>query len=316
MLFGTDRKENSFAVIAGSGREENRNNSYILKASFAQPSGITVTTGSEKHIYIADSESSTIRSINPKGQVVGIVGGSRDPTDLFAFGDVDGKGVAAKLQHPMGVCCGPNAAEIFIADTYNHKIKRINTDTKECLTVISSGLNEPSGICLDSNSNLLYVVDTNNHAIKLMNLIDGNLHTMEFMVPNVTLNNSLPGSVDKQFEIHTGGKSVPLLLNFCLSPLPDAYEGGQWKVVSEDSLPIPIKKGTLEVKEMKKGIFSINVLDPHKIMDFIVIVDVFFCDESSCLKRTRKLKISFKNGTNETLQKSEHLISWDQITWS
>lgn len=75
-------KENTLAVIAGSGREENRNNSYILKASFSQPSGITVVTEQPeaKVLYIADSESSSIRSITAKGQVVGVVGGSRDPT--------------------------------------------------------------------------------------------------------------------------------------------------------------------------------------------------------------------------------------------
>lgn len=34
----------------------------------------------EKTIYIADSESSSIRAVTPKPQVVGVVGGSRDPT--------------------------------------------------------------------------------------------------------------------------------------------------------------------------------------------------------------------------------------------
>ena len=46
--------------VAGSGNEENRNNSYPAKAAFAQPSGVAATSDS---IYVADSESSTIRKI-------------------------------------------------------------------------------------------------------------------------------------------------------------------------------------------------------------------------------------------------------------
>ncbi|CAL8110199.1 unnamed protein product [Orchesella dallaii] len=313
ILFGTERKEKTFTVVAGSGREENRNNSYILKASFAQPSGITVTSGGEKHIYIADSESSTIRSVTPKGQVVGIIGGSRDPSDLFAFGDVDGKGVTAKLQHPMGVCCGTNASEIFIADTYNHKIKRIDTNAKDCHAIISSGLNEPSGICLDSNSNLLYVADTNNHAIKVLDAKDGKIHTMELVFPKVKQSNSFLGSFDKEFEIQRGSKNGPLILNFCLSPMPNTYEGGQWKVITGDSLPISAQKGNVCLNESKQGIFSLSILEPQTIPEFLVNVDVFFCDESSCLKRTRNLKINFVDGMN---QSSEQSIMWDELTWN
>ena len=46
--------------VAGSGNEENRNNSYPAKAAFAQPSGVAATSD---FIYVADSESSTIRKI-------------------------------------------------------------------------------------------------------------------------------------------------------------------------------------------------------------------------------------------------------------
>lgn len=53
-----------------------------MKASFAQPSGIVaiMTNDNDKVIFIADSESSSIRSVTAKSQVTGIVGGSRDPT--------------------------------------------------------------------------------------------------------------------------------------------------------------------------------------------------------------------------------------------
>ncbi len=46
--------------IAGSGAEENRNNSYPAKAGFAQPSGLSLDQ-SQGTLFIADSESSTVR---------------------------------------------------------------------------------------------------------------------------------------------------------------------------------------------------------------------------------------------------------------
>ena len=67
--------------VAGSGNEENRNNSYPEKAAFAQPSGLALSTHPDINaVYIADSESSTVRCMSLKdGSVKALVGGERDP---------------------------------------------------------------------------------------------------------------------------------------------------------------------------------------------------------------------------------------------
>ena len=113
----------SFKLFAGNGKEENRNNSYPLKAGFAQPSGLAYSEG-ERLLFVADSESSSIRSISVKdGAVKNIVGGSIDPLDLFCFGDQDGKGQNARLQHPMAVSFNSTKNLVIVADTYNHKVR-------------------------------------------------------------------------------------------------------------------------------------------------------------------------------------------------
>ena len=73
--------------FAGSGNEENRNNSYPHKAAFAQPSGLSIATVNEKRfIYVADSESSSIRSIElTNGAVKACVGGEKDPMVCIAM---------------------------------------------------------------------------------------------------------------------------------------------------------------------------------------------------------------------------------------
>ncbi|XP_057682331.1 NHL repeat-containing protein 2 isoform X2 [Corythoichthys intestinalis] len=183
---GSESKAGTCVRWAGSGNEENRNNSYPHKAGFAQPSGLAVAPEEPWGcLFVADSESSTVRTLSLRdGAVKSLVGGERDPTNLFAFGDVDGKGVDAKLQHPLGVAWSPKSSLLYVADSYNHKIKVVDPKTKQCRTLAGTGkagdaagpaflasrFNEPGGICVGAGGDLLYLADTNNHQIKVLDL--------------------------------------------------------------------------------------------------------------------------------------------------
>src|SRR5262245_66419560 len=82
---------------AGSGREDIID-APRLQAALAQPSGIT-SDGSL--LYVADSETSAIRSVS-----LGIDGVVRTIVveGLFEFGDQDGTGnEQVRLQHPLGL---------------------------------------------------------------------------------------------------------------------------------------------------------------------------------------------------------------------
>ncbi|XP_054454668.1 NHL repeat-containing protein 2 [Anoplopoma fimbria] len=183
---GSESKAGTCVRWAGSGNEENRNNSYPHKAGFAQPSGLALAPEEPWGcLYVADSESSTIRTLALKdGAVKLLVGGERDPLNLFAFGDVDGKGVDSKLQHPLGVAWAPKQSLLYVADSYNHKIKVVDPKVKQCSTLAGTGeagdtlgpefnkscFNEPGGICVGDSGKLLYVADTNNHQVKVLDL--------------------------------------------------------------------------------------------------------------------------------------------------
>ncbi|KAG5529242.1 hypothetical protein RHGRI_029814 [Rhododendron griersonianum] len=91
--------------------------------------------------YRFEGESSSIRALDLK------TGGSRllaggDPffaENLFKFGDHDGAGSKVLLQHPLGVLCGKDG-QIYIADSYNHKIKKLDPATsKRVYTVAGTG---------------------------------------------------------------------------------------------------------------------------------------------------------------------------------
>lgn len=69
----------TFTAVVGSGKEENHNNSYPHAAGFAQPSGLSVANELQA-VFVADSESSTIRKISlTDGKVSAVVGGDRSP---------------------------------------------------------------------------------------------------------------------------------------------------------------------------------------------------------------------------------------------
>ncbi|PNF20594.1 NHL repeat-containing protein 2 [Cryptotermes secundus] len=189
----------TFTAVVGSGKEENRNNSYPHAAGFAQPSGLSVANELQA-VFVADSESSTIRKISlTDGKVSAVVGGDRSPFNLFSFGDRDGKQFDAKLQHPLGVAWCNQDKTLYIADSYNHKLKAVSVPNNVCTTVLGSGkpgnsaghyerpdnveLNEPGGLCVSHDSQRLYVADTNNHCIKVVYLKDKIIEKLTILLP-------------------------------------------------------------------------------------------------------------------------------------
>ncbi len=143
--------------FAGSGREQLTDGDDFQKVAFNQPSGLTQF---ENFLYVADSEASAIRQIDLQKKEVRTLVGS----GLFDFGDEDGTAQKAVLQHPVSVLYADN--QVYIADTYNGKIKVLDLEKNRVKTIIS-GLNEPNDVLLIGN--YLYISDTNNHQILRVN---------------------------------------------------------------------------------------------------------------------------------------------------
>ncbi len=175
---------------AGTG-EEARTDGPVNVATFAQPSGLALDGNT---LYVADAEANIIRALElPPGNTVDTIAGG----DLFKFGDEDGKGDAARLQHPLAVTV--YAGRVFIADTYNHKIKMLDPATRQVTTFAGTGkpghvdgpaksaqFFEPGGLSVAGNT--LYIADTNNHAIRTIDLATKQVSTMaiEGLTPPAT----------------------------------------------------------------------------------------------------------------------------------
>ena len=196
-IWQLDLDRQRVSVFAGSGREA-RLDGERMTAGFAQPSGLA-TDG--RALYVADSESNIIRAIelaeskqtSLTSQSVSLTSEAKSSSeqtsksnkqvrtlaggDLFEFGDVDGSGDSVRLQHPLGVVFADGM--VYIADTYNHKIKRLDPRTRTVKTFAGSGkpgqadgsspsFYEPGGLSIANGK--LYIADTNNHAIRVVDL--------------------------------------------------------------------------------------------------------------------------------------------------
>lgn len=185
------------STYAGTGAEACLDG-LLNEAAFAQPSGLT-TDGRE--LYVADSEGSSIRGVGLVDDLpVRTICGSGE---LFGFGDVDGEGLDVRLQHCLGVEYTQNY--LWVADTYNHKIKRVDPRNGNCQTMLGDGTAghqdgqgrkalffEPSG--LSATTTHLYIADTNNHAIRHIALDTFEVTTLEFpglCAPDVCLPTSI-----------------------------------------------------------------------------------------------------------------------------
>ncbi|CAM6081683.1 unnamed protein product [Calypogeia fissa] len=178
-------------VFSGDGYERNLNGKNGSSSSYAQPSGLSLGQDATE-IFIADSESSSVRSMDLK------TGGSRllaggDPMfadNLFQFGDKDGTGSKALLQHPLGVLNGTDGL-IYIADSYNHKVKVMEKGSQKVTSIAGTGkagfkdgkgpsaqLSEPAGLAQGPNGTL-YVADTNNNLIRVLDMSGNGTPTLK-----------------------------------------------------------------------------------------------------------------------------------------
>ncbi|WP_166974859.1 NHL domain-containing thioredoxin family protein [Brevibacterium atlanticum] len=136
-IWSFDPADGSIRILSGT-MNEGLSDGDAESAWFAQSSGLDLD--SEGRVLIADSETSSVRRLDPAtGGVSTLVG-----VGLFDFGFRDGPAAEARLQHPLGVRSLPDGS-IAIADTYNGAIRRFDPTTEE-VTTLARGLREPSDI--------------------------------------------------------------------------------------------------------------------------------------------------------------------------
>lgn len=277
----------SIGTYAGSGRE-NIVDDILLEGALSQPSGIT-TDG--MNLYFADSEVSAVRSADlngSTGKIKTIVG-----TGLFDFGDIDGTGDNVRLQHPLGVFYNAADRLIYVADTYNSKIKVLNPVTREARTYAGTGFtgtrdgvkdaaqfNEPNGLTIMNGR--MYITDTNNNLIRVIYMDSGEVKTLRITNPE-KLTMGMRSDKKKRSENAILLNGVELKqgegkIKFSFK-LPDGYH------INSDALPqvaVTSEGGTIEPFELEVNTRSPEFEIPVKISTsngtvFLEVL-IYYCD--------------------------------------
>jgi thiol-disulfide isomerase/thioredoxin len=162
-LWQLDLNRNKLSVFAGSGQLGVADGDGVA-ATFAQPSSLSVIG---QQLVVADAAGSAIRLVRLLDGRVSTLAGA----GLYDFGDVGGKREVARLQHPLAACADPRGL-VFVADSYNGKIKALNLRTGELRTLnLPYRFHEPAGLSLAAGA--LWIANTNAHEIVRVDLGTG-----------------------------------------------------------------------------------------------------------------------------------------------
>ncbi|MFN0152247.1 MAG: hypothetical protein ACKVU1_16205 [bacterium] len=89
-----------------------------LSAQFSQPTDIACTPAGS--VYVADSDNAVIRKIDANGVVTTVAGSGERGYSVDATRAID-----AALYKPSGIYWDDATSTLYIADSYNHQVKRV-----------------------------------------------------------------------------------------------------------------------------------------------------------------------------------------------
>ena len=171
-------------LLAGNYYPGFQNGPAPLGASFSNPTGLAYDASSGM-VYIADSGNNVIRSLNlVSGNVSTFAGNGLK-------GYLDGPALQAQFLSPYGIAFDSSNGNVYIADTFNNRIRLINSTSGIVSTIAGTGaygyldgpalqaqFRSPYRIALDQSTGNIYIVDTYNYMIRLINPTSGNVSTI------------------------------------------------------------------------------------------------------------------------------------------
>ena len=173
------------AIARGAGNDDDVNVEELTYEGYA-PGGIAVTSGGD--VYFADSNNHVIRRIDARNNITTVAG---ENARGGAFGGDFGPATAAQLDTPSDVAFAPDG-DLVLADTYNHRIRRVDRDTGVITTIAGSGkpaydgddkpatdaaLHAPNAVAAAPNGDI-YIADTLNYRIRMIDHATGLIHTI------------------------------------------------------------------------------------------------------------------------------------------
>ncbi|ADW68666.1 Ig-like domain repeat protein [Granulicella tundricola] len=173
-------------TVAGTGTPgRSPDGTLATKAQLDTPTAIALD--SSQNLYIADTRNHIIRRVDATTHLITTLAG----TGTQGFSGDAGPALAAQIDTPTGLALDASN-NLYLADTHNHRIRRIDAVTHIITTIAGNGtpaftsdniaatsatLYLPRGITLDPSGNLL-IADSANHRIRRIDAVTGLITTL------------------------------------------------------------------------------------------------------------------------------------------
>jgi sugar lactone lactonase YvrE len=171
-----DLKSTRIDTYAGTGRKQHSgDNGPLANATLFGPRAVHVDA--EGDVYICEREGNSIRKVDAKTGIIRTIAG----TGAKGYTGDGGPASQATFDGPKEIDID-NAGNIFVVDTENHVIRRIDARSGIVSTVAGNGerggegdgaaatsasLDRPHGVAVGRDGRL-YIGDTNNHRIRMV----------------------------------------------------------------------------------------------------------------------------------------------------
>jgi len=169
-----DAETGEITTVAGNGSFAfGGDGGPAVEASLAHPAAVAID--SSGNLLISDSLNNRIRRVDAETLRISTIAG----TGVAGFSGDGGLASSAALNNPIGIAID-SSGNILIADSGNHRIRRIDARTGEITTVAGNGraelsgdggpavqasLNFPLGVAVDARGNI-YIADSRNSRIR------------------------------------------------------------------------------------------------------------------------------------------------------
>jgi sugar lactone lactonase YvrE len=176
----------NLTTIAGTGTQGFSGDAGpATSATLDSPQGLALDT--KNNLYIADTHNHRIRKLNLTTGIITTLAGTGAPS----FSGDSAPAVSAQLNLPTALALD-TANNLYLADTGNHRIRRIDASTGIITTIAGTGaqgfsgdagpagaatIDSPAGLAIDAANNL-YIADTHNHRIRRIDAITGLITTI------------------------------------------------------------------------------------------------------------------------------------------
>lgn len=170
-----DLKTGLMETFAGTGKAKHDGDGG--PASAASIFGArAVAVGPNGDVFILEREGHSLRVVDSKSGVIRTIAGTGMKGDS---GD-GGPAIKARFNGPKELCVSPDGSAVYVVDTENHKIRRVDLKNGLITTVAGNGqrgpsgdngpateaqMDRPHGVSVDTQ-NIIWIGDTNNHRIR------------------------------------------------------------------------------------------------------------------------------------------------------